>query len=121
MLQMEGGEGRYCFAPGGDIQWECETGSTGEAPVPVTLAPGPATGTNSSDCQCGLAKRTTRIVGGVETEVNEYPWQAQLSVGGGLCGGSLISSEWVLTAAHCTQGEASNPANVRVRTLSKKQ
>ena len=69
---------------------------------------------SASDCQCGLAKRNTRIVGGEETEMNEYPWQAQLSVGDGLCGGSLINSEWVLTAAHCTQGEASNPANIGV-------
>lgn len=49
------------------------------------------------DCKCGLAKRTNRIVGGQETEVNEYPWQVKLED----CGGSLISDQWVLTAAHC--------------------
>merc|ERR1711962_479358 len=51
------------------------------------------------DCYCGLAKRKpTRILGGEETEVNEYPWQVFISTG---CGGSLISDNWVLTAAHC--------------------
>ncbi|XP_076066052.1 uncharacterized protein LOC143039700 [Oratosquilla oratoria] len=47
-----------------------------------------------------------RVVGGEETFPNEYPWQAALVLGRSLgvypfCGASLISSKWVLTAAHC--------------------
>lgn len=51
-----------------------------------------------------------RIVGGTIVEVNTYPWFTRLfdlycnddRVTYELnCGGSLISSEWVLTAAHC--------------------
>merc|ERR1711962_1114067 len=58
-------------------------------------------------CYCGLAQRSTRIVGGEETEVNEYPWQVGMIWKGGTtpwCGGSVISDLWVLSAAHCTKG-----------------
>ena len=49
-------------------------------------------------------------MGGVETEVNEYPWQVALiyhpfSTVETYCGGSLISNHWILSAAHCTNGK----------------
>ena len=60
-------------------------------------------------CTCGVANRATRIIGGSETEVNEYPWQVRLVYPGypgsdsKTCGGSIISAQHILTAAHCTQ------------------
>ncbi|XP_063602613.1 transmembrane protease serine 9-like [Penaeus indicus] len=75
----------------------------GNAPAP-TNAPTPDP-TSDSDCPgCGQVNRANRIVGGVETEVNEYPWMVSLVNGNGyyhFCGGSIISSQWVVTAAHC--------------------
>ena len=71
----------------------------------------------SCDCSCGVVQRGTRIVGGQETEVSEYPWQAGLVNKGSTsvwCGGSLVNSKWVLTAAHCTDGFKANEIQVRV-------
>ena len=67
----------------------------------------------SPPCNCGLANRIIRIVGGTETEVNEYPWQARLEKNGDLwCGGSLLNSKWVLSAAHCTISQSTSALRV---------
>merc|ERR1711872_160630 len=63
----------------------------------TTTKPPPA-----NTCKCGKANTVQRIVGGTETKKNEYPWQVLLKKDGRFsCGGSLISNQAVLTAAHC--------------------
>jgi len=43
-----------------------------------------------------------RIVGGEEAEMNSHPWIVSIASGGShFCGGSLISNNVVVTAAHC--------------------
>merc|ERR1719309_1546240 len=63
-----------------------------------------------SSCKCGIAHRTARVVGGFQTEVNEYPWMVNPLFGPipYQCGASLISDQWVLTARHCTEKPDAN-------------
>uniref|UniRef100_H0XVB9 Kallikrein related peptidase 14 n=1 Tax=Otolemur garnettii TaxID=30611 RepID=H0XVB9_OTOGA len=45
-----------------------------------------------------------KIIGGYTCTQNSQPWQAALLAGPGrrfTCGGALLSSQWVITAAHC--------------------
>merc|ERR1712168_733998 len=42
-----------------------------------------------------------KIVGGYECRKNSAPYQVSLNSGYHFCGGSLISSQWVVSAAHC--------------------
>lgn len=47
--------------------------------------------------------RDARVVGGEDADANEWCWQVALinSLNQYLCGGALIGTQWVLTAAHC--------------------
>lgn len=55
--------------------------------------------------ECGLSSHRKRIVGGVKAEIDNFPWQTLLFYENKfLCGGSLISNRYILTAAHCVHG-----------------
>ncbi|KAK2820328.1 hypothetical protein Q5P01_023287 [Channa striata] len=51
---------------------------------------------------CGVAPLNTKIVGGVNATAGTWLWQVSVHLNGShKCGGTLISDQWVLTAAHC--------------------
>jgi len=68
---------------------------------------------------CGMSKYPTAgdqplpasgrmIVGGVQAQPWEFPWQASLrrkSTNSHFCGGFIINDRWIMTASHCMSGE----------------
>ncbi|XP_010074783.1 PREDICTED: transmembrane protease serine 7-like [Pterocles gutturalis] len=63
-----------------------------------------ADGSDEINCACGRHQlKKTRIVGGEEARSGKWPWQASLQIGahGHVCGASVISNRWLISAAHC--------------------
>nr|AAM96943.1 trypsin 4 [Phlebotomus papatasi] len=55
-----------------------------------------------------------RVVGGFQVDVRHVPHQVSLQSTSHFCGGSLLSHNFVLTAAHCTDGTPASSLKVRV-------
>ncbi|ALG12973.1 S1 family peptidase [Kibdelosporangium phytohabitans] len=62
------------------------------------------------------ASADVRIVGGTRASTQDYPYAVYLAQQDGFqfCGGTLATSEKVVTAAHCVKGEQETPGNVYV-------
>ncbi|XP_041515031.1 serine protease 48 [Microtus oregoni] len=55
---------------------------------------------------CGRPVYSGRIVGGQPAALGRWPWQVSLQYDQThVCGGSLVSERWVVTAAHCIKKE----------------
>jgi len=56
----------------------------------------------------GVKAGETKITGGTNADIAEFPWQVYYESGDYLCGGSIIAEGWILTAAHCTRDDSGN-------------
>ncbi|CAK1545768.1 unnamed protein product [Leptosia nina] len=66
--------------------------------------------------------QSNRIIGGVETSIEEYPFIVQLEAftsplgWSQTCGASILTSYWVLSAAHCFEEWEVSPKRIRAGT-----
>uniref|UniRef100_A0A8C9S3E0 Plasminogen activator n=1 Tax=Scleropages formosus TaxID=113540 RepID=A0A8C9S3E0_SCLFO len=102
---------------GSQLTWEhCDIAKCGSKPATITTLGPRAPTTLNRGTSCGQRVEKSpeepqfRILGGEQSDISTQPWQAALSVYRRrskvhtfFCGGVLIDSCWVLSAAHCFQ------------------
>lgn len=58
------------------------------------------------------------IVGGTAAKAGDAPYQVSLQRSSHFCGGSIVSANWIVTAAHCVAGLSASALNIRYNTLT---
>ena len=73
----------------------------------------------NSSAACGCSSNPaslSRIVGGESAGTSTWGWAVSLAITSGsgtaLCGGAILSSSWIITAAHCVYGSSASQITV---------
>jgi len=95
LCESEGAIGNYLKSSCEETCGVCGDTSKTREPLPPHVG-----GCGTPDVQS-----ITRVIGGKDATRGSWPWQILLQYQGqGMCGGALVSPEWVVTAAHCVYG-----------------
>uniref|UniRef100_A0A8D2KKH4 Peptidase S1 domain-containing protein n=1 Tax=Urocitellus parryii TaxID=9999 RepID=A0A8D2KKH4_UROPR len=74
-------------------------------PTVMVVSSGDRDSSRTTEFPSACGHRSMRIVGGRPAVRTRWPWQVSLQINNRhICGGSLISNQFVLTAAHCIFG-----------------
>ena len=80
-----------------------------------------AVAAHAVDPKCGVKSVNPplgdRIIGGRNALAMEWPWMVSMQDRNNVghhCGGSLINSQWIMTAAHCVDAFSKDPQRWRM-------
>jgi secreted trypsin-like serine protease len=60
---------------------------------------------SNASCGCSINPAVVnRVVNGEEARKSTWSWAVSISIRGNLCGGSILTESWIITAAHCVDG-----------------
>jgi len=114
--KCNGGDWDFSLTCSNSRQMCCFTeGATPAPPAPPLDDVDPSTIPGQENCGISSGRR---IVSGQNADEHEYPWQISMHHNAydmHACGGSLVTDQWVVTAAHCVAGNGwDSPSDFRI-------